>query len=40
MTCLNELRKKEKEIQKQLDEGVSFFDCCAPLCDVLDHVFL
>ena len=36
---LNELRKKEKEIQKQLDEGVSFFDGCAPLCDVLDRAF-
>ena len=36
---LNELRKKEKEIQKQLDEGVSFFDGCAPLCDALDRAF-
>ena len=36
---LNELRKKEKEIQKQLDEGVSFFDGCAPLCDVLDRAY-
>ena len=36
---LNELRKKEKEIQKQLEEGVSFFDGCTPLCDVLDRAY-
>lgn len=36
---LNKLRKKEKEIQKQLEEGVGFFDGCTPLCDVLDRAY-
>lgn len=36
---LQSLRAKEKEIQKQLDEGVSYFSGCTPLSETLDRMF-
>ena len=36
---LHSLREKEKEIQKQLAEGVSFFDGCLPLKDLIEKAF-
>lgn len=36
---LQELRKKEKEIEKQLEEGVSYFDGNVELCEVIDRLF-
>lgn len=36
---LHLLREKEKEIQKQLSQGVSYFDGNIPLCDLIDKAF-
>lgn len=36
---LQNLRKKEKEIIKQLDEGVSYFNGCTPLSETLERMF-
>lgn len=33
---LHLLREKEKEIQKQLSQGVSYFDGNLPLCDLIE----
>ena len=33
------IEQRKKEIQKQLEEGVSFLDGCKPLCDVLDRAY-
>ena len=36
---LHALLEKEKEIQKQLSEGVSFFDGNIPLCELIDRAY-
>ena len=36
---LHSLREKEKEIQKQLSEGVSYFDGNIPLCELIDRAY-
>ena len=36
---LHSLREKEKEIQKQLADGVSYFDGNLPLCDLIEKAY-